>query len=636
MKIEVMSLKICNFKGIKDLYIDLGGNDCKIRGENGTGKTSIKDAFTWLLFGKDSLGRADFGIKPLDSAGDVIHQLETSVEAELTINGVMRTFRKTFQEKWTRQRGAAEATFTRNETGYYIDGVSKKKTEYTSEIGQLIKEDIFKVVTDPLYFNEGMNWKDRRSILIETCGEITDEDVIASNEKLEPLHDILQGRTVEDHKAVLTSSMKNINADLERIPIQINEAELAKPSIEELEIDYELKELLTKDLEQERQNKLNLACGKNIIDERRKLVQLEESLKNVGIGFNIEGTTEYQKMFALKRKIAEANLDKSHYENMLRSIQNQIDNMAEDRKALSLEWDKVFGERFTDTACPTCGRELPEEEVESRKKVFNLEKTEKLDRLEKANDQFRINMESCSLQLAEAQGEYDRLLTFIEGAEKNLSDMTEAVNLIIKEHEKDNERKRAEISAEIEEVKKTISLYESGNEGLIIEIDSKIESLKGELKELDEAIANKALIEKQDKRIAELKAHQEMLAQKYIELERELFLIEQFIVTKVNMLNERINSKFKFAKFKLFDKQINGGINEVCEVTYNGVPYKDLNNAMRINVGLDVINTISEHYGVIAPIIIDNAESVNQIFDTEAQQIQMYVSKDKKLTFEQK
>ena len=636
MKIEVMSLKICNFKGIKELYIDLNGENVNIRGENGTGKTSIKDAFTWLLFGKDSFGRSDFGIKPLDNNGEVIHQLETSVESIMLIESKAKTFKKTFQEKWTRQRGAAEAMFKGNETGYYIDGVPKKKTEYTAEIGQLIKEDIFKVVTDPLYFNEGMNWKERRSILIETCGEITDEDVITSNEELEPLYDILQGRTVEDHKAVLLSSMKNINADLERIPIQINEAEIAKPSVEDLVIDYELKEMLSKDLEQEQAKKSDIINGNHIADERRKLACLIDSLQNVGAGFNIEGTTEHQKMVVLRQKINEANRDMATIEVQIRGIQNVMELTVSDRKKLSEEWDKAFEERFTDTICPTCHRELPEEEVESRRKEFNLKKAEKLDRLETKNNALKSNLEEYKGNLAELQGELDSKLTFIEGAEKNLLDMEEAVNLIIKEHKKENEQKRAEISAEIEEVKKTISMYEAGNEGLIIEIDSKIDKLKADIRQLDEAIANKALIEKQDKRIAELKANQEMLAQKYIELEKDLFLTEQFIVTKVNMLNDRINEKFKYAKFKLFDKQINGGINEVCEVTYNGVPYKDLNNAMRINVGLDVINTISEHYGVIAPIIIDNAESVNQLFDTKAQQINMYVSKDKKLIFDYK
>ena len=112
-----------------------------------------------------------------------------------------------------------------------------------------------------------------------------------------------------------------------------------------------------------------------------------------------------------------------------------------------------------------------------------------------------------------------------------------------------------------------------------------------------------------------------------------IYLAEQFIIVKVNMLNERINQKFKHAKFKLFDKQINGGINEVCEVTYNGIPYKDLNNAMRINIGLDTINTISAYYGVDAPIFIDNAESVTELFHTDAQQIRFYVSHDKTLKF---
>lgn len=636
MKIEIMSLKIYNFKGIKELYIDLSGKDCNIRGENATGKTSVKDAFTWLLFGKDSFGRADFGIKPLDANGDVIHQLETSVESIMLIDGKAKKFKRTLNEVWTRKRGAAEATFTRNEIGYYIDDVSKKKTEFTAEIGSLIKEDIFKVVTDPLFFNESLAWKERRAILIETCGNITDEDVIASNKDLAPLISLLDGKNVDDYKAILVSTMKNINGDLERIPIQINEAELAKPSEEELEIDYMRKDMLTQSLEQEQVRRNDIVNGNHITEEKRNLHQLYSEVGMLGMDSHIENTEEYKQMGLIKDRLFREKEQRLTIIELTDKLELKIKDTEEARKDLSEEWDAVFNERFTDTICPTCHRELPENEVEERRKEFNYKKACRLDELERENKKFKELLEQDQSELKAKKERLSELDSNISDLDSSLRESARKVNELIEANEKAVEEKRVKLTAEIEATKQRIAEYERNSEGLITEIDVKIEKIQSELSQINEAVANKALLQKQEERIAELKRTQEYLAREYTKNEKNLYLVECFITTKVDMLNERINQKFKHAKFKLFDKQINGGINEVCEVTYNGVPYKDLNNAMRINVGLDVINTISEYYGVTAPIIIDNAESVNQLFDTNAQQICMYVSKDKKLTFDMK
>lgn len=74
----------------------------------------------------------------------------------------------------------------------------------------------------------------------------------------------------------------------------------------------------------------------------------------------------------------------------------------------------------------------------------------------------------------------------------------------------------------------------------------------------------------------------------------------------------------------------------MCETLYEGVPYgSGLNNAAKINVGLDIINTLSEHYGILAPIFVDNAEAVTKFINVDAQLISLVVSeKDKQLRVE--
>src|SRR5690606_571202 len=142
--------------------------------------------------------------------------------------------------------------------------------------------------------------------------------------------------------------------------------------------------------------------------------------------------------------------------------------------------------------------------------------------------------------------------------------------------------------------------------------------------------ANFDIIRQQNARIEELREQEKVLAVEFERLERELFLLDEFTRAKVDLLENRINSKFRLARFKLFKEQLNGGLEETCEVMVEGVPYNSLNNAARHNVGLDIIATLSEHYGIAAPIFLDNAESITRPLETPGQQIRLIVSANDK------
>ena len=634
--IRLDTLRIRNFKGIRELDIHFNGCDVNVYGDNGTGKTSIIDSFTWLLFGKDSLGRADFGIKPTDKAGNIVHQLETSVEAVFDISGTSKVFKKTLEEVWTRKRGAAEAEFTRNENNFYIDGVPKKKMEYTAAIKELIDEEVFKIITNPLYFNESVKWQDRRSALLTICGEISDADVIAAHESLTPLLPLLQGKTVSDFKDVTAATMKRINRELDMIPVKINEAELAKPTGAALVVDHARREQLTQEIEGLRVQRSNITNGTEIAVERQNIKMLERDLESVGRDFNPILTPESAKIAKLKKTQAELSSKLSGFETDYQRFINAISAANATRESLSKEWDKVFGERFTDSICPTCHRELPEEEVEARSKEFNIQKAQRLDAIEQRNAKLAHDIGEMEHLAKEAEANAATIRTALTDTEAAIVKANEEFAAVCAQNTEKAEERRTEILKAISEKADLIKVYEERTGEAVAQIDCQIAALSSELLAINAAESNNAMLERQDNRITELKEQQKQLASEYTRLERSLYLAEQFVVAKVNMLNERINQKFRYAKFKLFEQQLNGGICEVCEVTYNGIPYKDLNNAMRINIGLDVINTIAAHYGVTCPIMIDNAESVNEVFHTEAQQIRFYVSTDKGLVFTSK
>ena len=629
-EIKLTQMRIRNFKGIRELDIAFNGKDINVLGDNGTGKTSVIDSFTWLLFGKDSLDRADFGIKPTDKAGNIIHQLETSVEAIFDISGTERAFKKTLSEVWTRKRGAAEAEFTRNENNFYIDGVPKKKTEYTAAIKEVIDEEVFKIITNPLYFNESVNWKDRRSVLLTICGEVSDEDVIYSNPELLALPPILKGKAVADFKEITAAQMRRINKELEMIPVKIQEAEWAKPNAEGLIVDTARKDELLKEIDNLREQKSGIVNGTELLQAKHKLKTLKQELADI---YSCNKEME-DKTIPLTSNLQYAEFRLRNAEREVSSISGKIAEKRSIRFRYSSEWDEIFAERFTEKTCPTCGRKLSEGELEEKRVAFNKNKAARLDEIEKKNNFIGLDLDILEKELEAANQTTADIAAEIIGLKEEIQKAHEEHTALVAAAIERTNQEKFRIEGDISETEHLIRTYEENFEASVVEIDKKIGSLSRELSEINEVVAAKAQLERQDKRIAELREQQKALASEYTVEERNLYLAEQFIVAKVNMLNERINKKFKCAKFKLFDKQINGGLNEVCEVTYNGIPYKDLNNAMKINIGLDVINTISDHYGVTVPIMIDNAESVNEIYHTKAQQIRFYVSHDKKLVFE--
>src|SRR5690625_2929964 len=266
-RIKLLNMRLINFKGIKDLEIDFNGDDTRIYGENGTGKTTVFDAFVWLLFNKDSNNNSNFDIKTLDNDGNVIHRLDHEVEATLLIDGKETTLKKVYKEKWTRHRSAIEETFSGHTTDYYINGVPSKKKEYDEFIKTIVDEDIFQLLTNPSYFNEVLHWTKRRELLLEVAGDITDEDVIASNKDLAKLADLLNNHSVEELKKIIAEKRKEINKKLEEIPTRVDEIHRNLPDIpnlNEAKIKADIEKLSTEIEEKENEiQKIQLGTATN-------------------------------------------------------------------------------------------------------------------------------------------------------------------------------------------------------------------------------------------------------------------------------------------------------------------------------------------------------------------------------------
>src|SRR5690625_3359002 len=281
--IKLLNLKLVNFKGIKEFELDVNGNDVSVFGENGTGKTTLFDAFVWLLFNKDSSNNAQFDIKTLDSNGNVIHKLNHEVEATLLVDGKELTLKKVYKEKWTKKRGSITESFSGHTTDYYINGVPSKKREYDDMIAQTLDEDVFKLLTSPSYFNENMHWKDRRDLLLEIAGDITDEDVIASNKDLAKLLDVLNGNSIEDHKKIIAAKRRESNEQITEIPTRIDEIHRNLPNISNLDEEKTKSEIDKLSFEiEEKENEINkIRLGSVTNEIKRQISDIELKIANV-------------------------------------------------------------------------------------------------------------------------------------------------------------------------------------------------------------------------------------------------------------------------------------------------------------------------------------------------------------------
>ena len=633
MNIKINKLILQNFKGIKSLEINADGENLNIYGDNATGKTTVFDAFTWLLFGKDSLGRSDFGIKTQDESGNVIHNLEHSAECELLIDENVLTLKKVFAEKWTKKRGSAEAEFTGHETKYFINEVPATKKEYEQKIASIIDETLFKIITNPLYFNEHLKWQDRRAILMSLCENITDDDIIANNEQFSPLISELKGRTVQEYKKILQSKQTAINDELKAIPQRIAEANLAIPKTI-VGIDENQKSAIEKRIEELQSKIISIKNGAGVIDADRELQELKlkrKMLENEKCDVSALETELHSAISKHQTTVFSIN-------DWKRQIDNFKTNISEcEKKVATLreEWHTVNEKQYTDNGiCPTCGQPLPNEMIETAKVKFNTSKVSELEEITKQGKREKENAEKSQQLCFEVQEQ----LKIAENEADTIRKKIDSLTAEIEQTKADFEEKRKaainDIDNLIAEATKRGAESEESIKASIYTINEEINAERAKLSEIDKVIAEHTLAEKQRARISELEADEKRLAGEYAELDKMAFLIDEFIKFKVKLLSEEINNHFKYAKFKLFEEQINGGIAECCEVTYKGVPYSDLNNASRINIGLDIINTLCKLNDKFAPVIADNMESVNNPFRIKSQFIALRVSNNKELMVE--
>lgn len=630
---KLTKLELLNFKGLKAFTINFNG-DVIIRGDNATGKTTVFDSVCWLLFGKDSLDRADFEIKTLDR-GEPIHKVNHEVTGTFTLDeGGTVELKRVYREKYSSPRGG-EVTMTGHTTDYFVDGVPKKEKEYKEIVNSLVDENIFKLITNPLYFNETYSWQNRRKLLLEMCGDISDEDVIAEYSELKALTDILSGHSVDDHRKVVAAKKTAINKELDMIPVRIDEALRGKPAIDTPR-DVLIQEisLATTTLETLEADKALLVNGHAVVDTRAELRDVQRRL----MARESELQMEYKKQSALKSNeydmvVSELNNLSSKVESTKRRLDTSnrdiqlIENVIND---LMHQRQKVNEDAFVmdiDEACPTCGQKLPAEQIQAaREKAetkFNLRKSKKLEELNQSIELKQQDIENIKKRDAGLEP-IETLEALIKAKELVKQTITDEIGQLTAPV-LDDDSVYADLKAEEFMLQMKLDESNTDHSEEIADIDKRIVTTKEHRCNLETELNKYEEAKRIDTRVAELETQQAELAAEKSKLDEAAYLMDEFIKAKVNMLEDVINSRFKLARFKMFNVMLNGNVEECCETTYKGVPYRSMNNAARINVGLDIINALTSYFKVNAPVFIDNAEAVTEFVPVNSQTIKLIV-----------
>lgn len=645
---KLLKLTLSMFKGIKEFELDCNGKNCDVYGDNATGKTTLKDALNWLLFDKNSADKKDFDIMRIEQ-GEVVHKTEPTVEAVFDMeDGRTVQLKKVYKEKWTKPRGQLAEVMAGHTTTYYINEVVKGATAYRNFINSIIDENKFKVLTEPRYFNETLSVDERKRILLDIIGGVDQAVIIGSNPDLRELGAALHGRSVEEQAAMTKTSLRETKKQIDEIAPAIRECENMKPSQDVANLGlYEAQEarvreritLINSQIAAAKAGKVD----KYLLDQyNTKCKEKVDKEKEEAGKLGAERSGLLSEVREAEQRLAVTEADLRNVQGSIAKLGMELENCNNKREYLIREFkeEKARTAHVEDihTVCPTCGQSLPADRVETAKRkqeervaAFNLDRSEKLKAI---NEQGKANTGKIT-ELNDRITALAAQKTALDTECRQRKEDVEKKNAALKEFDATLHPEAAEITrlrAEIADLEKQINTPAAGISDKVAALEQEKMEQQKQLAEAQENIAECKQAQKIVFRIQELKDNERALSANYVDLQKMLFLCDEYTRKLTEYIDGKVAEHFKVARFRLFKNNItNEGIEECCDTMMNGKPYESLNAAAQIKVGLDIIRTLARQYGFSAPVMIDNAESYTKLPDMEGLQIiRLIVSEDDK------
>ena len=637
MKIELKSLDLVHFKCFPKLHLDFHEGVNNIYGENAAGKTSVYDALTWLLFNKDSAGGARPDIKPHHAPAGTMPE----VTAVLEVDGELIKLRKVLREKWEKPRGSSIERYAGDTRDYYIDDVPLAENEYKRRIAELIDEQQFKLLTDVWAVTSKMHWKDRRTLLAEICGLPEDKQLLAAAPQFAELTEKVGRRTVDEYKSVLVKRRKDMNANLNTLPVRVDECSRMVTELESLAFAAAHSESDRLQAERERVQGELVKLTYDTLAAQAK--NERDALKNQLTELEVENNAHLasqrvpveDKTDELRRALSERKQD---VDRLQRTIDHEKQYIADGETRLNdyrARWRAIDAEEFTETVCPTCHQPLPAEQVAEAREAFAAHQQQRKDTLLEDSKLVKQGIAAAQERLANAETALKSAQDEVQKAQIALDGYTPPV-ITEPENLPDYDRRRNAIQMLITDTEKRLDRLNSDTAAEKTRLETEHAELTRRKLESDAVLAKEQTLADTKKRIAELQTEQRKAAAEVEQMDRLIAMCEEFTRYRVQAITESVNSKFRLTRWRLFTEQVNGGLADCCEpMDRNGSTFEGTNNAMKINIGMDIIDTLSAHFGRRVPLFVDNAESVTQLQPIGSQVVRLVVSEqDKELRIE--
>ena len=632
---KIKSITIENFKGISKQTVDFA-DVTEICGANATGKTTVFDALTWLLFDKDSLGNSKFDIRTLDADGNKIHNTEIMVMAIMDIDGKEVTIKKVQKENWVKKRGSDVAELQGNKNEYEIDGFPKSAKDYQSFISGIVDEDLFKMLTNPMFF-PNMKWQEQRAILMKMLPDVSDIEIAKESGFDAIIPDLEKADTLEDVRAKYAKGVKEWKKKQAELPVRIDEVSKQKVVVDvaslekaKAECDDKLKSIQKK--YEELANKItdNREIESQIMELKFEQAQVEKEYNSA----NQKRREELNKAInAKKSDLTSQKTDIRILEGQIVADNTLLEKINFDGKALNKEYANIAKDHFEadGEVCPICGRKMPKEHIQKAEIAFEESKAKTLKVISEKGKNLKNQKQEAEDRIAKNTKEIDETKKSVDVLETELAKLEKTLKAIPADAEPKTidewNKLQKSIDARQDLLNQPMPYDKYALDHEETEIRNQIASLDSELHKAEQ---NKAI----DARIEELRAEQLEVAQMVADAEKMLYQLEEFTRAKMEKVSELIDAKFDGINWKLFELQINGGMRECCELTVGGVPYSSLNNGHRIISGLQIIKTLQKEFDVSVPVFVDNAEAISDgnFPDMECQVVKLIVTDDAELT----
>lgn len=640
-EVFLRKIVIDNFKGMRHFELEIESMMTEIHGTNGTGKTSLYDAYLWLLTGKDSKGSEAFKVQPVDENNETIPKLTTYVSCLFSIDGVETTFRRSLSQKWSKPKGTDREILKGNTTDYFIDDVPVTATAFGAKVKECFCDiDKLRMMSSVFQFFS-LPVKEARAMLVEMAGDMP--DLLTEDAYPRLFKDVKETKSVEGSKQRALFARKKDEDARAGIPLRIDENERKRPvhdfaalKIEAERIDRRISEI-DGVLQRHADATLFDACA----DLNKKLNEVRSHIDDCERSFRKEREDRIEKfksqLFKLNRNADEVNADISSCNRKINDLVFEINGYENDLNRCKEEWTKVNLNEFKDTVdavCPTCGRPFDDEEVTEKRneliRRFNVDKVERLKEISAKGSRISELLTDAFNRRKELEGKLSNMTESLKGIRHDISDVQMKINEVpTVENLKEASREYMTLISKEASLKEKISVEKDKSKNAFddTEIENEKLSLKARQKDVLRMLGEESRVNEIEERRRQLEQEAVDVAARIAEHDALLHEIRMYGKERINAVEERVSGMFKIVKFQMYERNItNDGEKEICEPLINGVPYSNnLNYASKVNAGIDVINAISRWIGVSMPVFIDNKESIVNTIESYGQVITLVV-----------